>query len=110
MSIFVFVEVCFLIQQNKRFCFKSIILCLFVGELIPLILRDINDQRVLIPVLLLLLLMVVVVLLLAVVVVVVIVVVVVCVFPFFDFDYMSFFFFPYVFVDIVNLLRLEFSF
>ena len=35
------------LQQKDGFCFhiKSVSLCLFIGELSPFILRDINDQR-----------------------------------------------------------------
>ena len=38
-------------QQNVGFCFRiqSLSLCLFIGELSPLILSDINDQWLLIP-------------------------------------------------------------
>ena len=39
-------------QQKDRlyFCIKSVMLCLFIGELSPLILRDVNDQCLLVPV------------------------------------------------------------
>jgi hypothetical protein len=39
-------------QQNFGFflCIESVSLCLFIGELSPLILRDIKEKRLLLPV------------------------------------------------------------
>ena len=90
---FVFeVEVYFFIQQKGGFCFhiQSVNLCLFIGELSPLM--DINDQWLLVSVIL----------------VFIVGDVIVCVFPFFgicccEIIYVS------VFVDVANFLRLEFS-
>ena len=50
-------------QQKDVFCFHihSVSLCHFIGELNPLILRDINDQWLLIPVIFLFLLLLVIV-------------------------------------------------
>jgi uncharacterized membrane protein len=43
-------------QQNDRSSFRtqSVSLCLFIGELSPLIIRDVNDHQLLIPVILML--------------------------------------------------------
>ena len=51
-------EVCFCMQQNDEscLCIQSVSLCLFIGELSPLMLRDINDQWLLVPNILLLVL------------------------------------------------------
>jgi hypothetical protein len=54
-SVFV-AEVCFLyaVDDEPYLCIHYISLCCFIGELIPLMLRDINDQWLLVPVILLL--------------------------------------------------------
>jgi hypothetical protein len=75
-------------MQNDAscFCIHSVSLCLFIGDMSALMLRDINDQRLLIPVILML-------------------VVIVCV----VFTGVKLFIFC-VFLCVVNLLGLEFSF
>ena len=82
-------------KDGSCFCIHSITLCLCIGELSPLILRDINNQWLLIPITLLLL-------------VVVCVNVCVC-FPSCGFPHVRLFI-SCVFMDIVNFLGLEFSF
>ena len=79
--------VCSRMQNDAScFCIHSVSLCLFIGDMSALMLRDINDQRLLIPVILML-------------------VVIVCV----VFTGVKLFIFC-VFLCVVNLLGLEFSF
>ena len=97
MFIFLMMRCISYIQQKDGSCFgiHSVILCLFIVDSSPLILRGISDQWLLIPVILFLFLSVVVV-----VVVMVMVMVCVCVFlvPFFWFCWPEIIYFLYFFL------------